>query len=162
MASGMSMGQLYHYISSKEDVLFLIYKHLQMIWYEYLLQSGVEENQDPFRRLANAIHYTLEFMMQNRELFLLIYTETKYLDKRHLRVVLEMEDKSVVGFWRRLLREVTQEKSFGVDLDFLANLISFLMVFLPLRGWNLKHLPIDQSIDALVKFILRGLRLSKS
>ena len=47
LASGMSMGQLYHYISSKDDVLFLIYKHMQMVWYEHLMESGIEEIKDP-------------------------------------------------------------------------------------------------------------------
>jgi AcrR family transcriptional regulator len=125
IASGMSMGQLYHYISSKDDVLFLIYKHMQMIWYE--------------------------------KLFLFIYTETKYLNRMHLQVVLEMDDKNVVGLWRRLLIEVNQEKLIDGDADFLANLLSYLMVFLPLRGWNLKHKATTETIDSLVKFVLKGL-----
>ena len=35
-ACGMSIGQLYHYISSKDDVLYLVHKHMQKAWYEYL------------------------------------------------------------------------------------------------------------------------------
>ena len=65
VASGMSMGQLYHYISSKDDVLFLIYKHMQMIWYEHLVRSGMEEMEDPVQRLVKALHHTLEFMVEN-------------------------------------------------------------------------------------------------
>ena len=40
LACGMSMGQLYHYISSKDDVLFLTYKQMQMLWYEHLVKSA--------------------------------------------------------------------------------------------------------------------------
>jgi AcrR family transcriptional regulator len=156
-ACHMSMGQLYHYISSKDDVLFLIYKHMQMIWYEHLQQSGIEEIEDPCARLREALFQTLHFMVKNKALFLFIYTETKYLDRRHLRVVLEMDDKNVVGFWRTLLAGVEAAEPVHGDRDFLANLISYLMVFLPLRGWNLKDRTDEANIDALVSFVLRGL-----
>lgn len=157
MASGMSMGQLYHYISSKDDVLFLIYKHMQMIWYEHLERSGIEQIRDPLKKLTLALQSTLQFMVENKRLFLFIYTETKYLNRMHLQVVLEMDDKNVVGLWRRLLMDVNQEKLVDGDADFLANLLSYLMVFLPLRGWNLKHKPTTETIDSLVKFVLKGL-----
>ena len=157
MASGMSMGQLYHYISSKDDVLFLVYKHMQLIWYEHLVQSGVEEIGDPLERLDKALLHTISFIMENQPLFLFVYTETKYLNKRHLKVVLEMDDKNVVGFWRRLLGNLCKEKSTGDDLDFLANLISYLMLFLPMRGWNLEDKPAPEHPASLRNFILRGL-----
>jgi AcrR family transcriptional regulator len=159
VASGMSMGQLYHYISSKDDVLFLTYKQMQMIWYEHLVRSGVEEIQDPLERLAQAVRLTLEFSLKNRKLFFFVYTETQYLEKRHLRVVLEMDDKNVVGFWRRLLRDVAQSTKIKDDVDFLANLVSYLMVFLPLRGWNLKGEANDRHLASMTAFILRGLGL---
>ncbi|MBW1771845.1 MAG: TetR/AcrR family transcriptional regulator [Deltaproteobacteria bacterium] len=157
MASGMSMGQLYHYISSKDDVLFLVYKHMQLIWYEHLVQSGVEEIGDPLDRLDKALSHTISFMMENQSLFLFVYTETKYLAKRHLKVVLEMDDKNVVGFWRRLLGDFKKEKSIEGNLDFLANLISYLMLFLPLRGWNLEDRPAPEHLTSLRNFILRGM-----
>ena len=157
IACGMSMGQLYHYISSKDDVLFLIYKQMQMLWYEHLARSGVEEIKDPEERLTKAVRLTLEFALKHKDLFLFLYTETKYLGKRHLRVVLEMDDKTVVGFWRRLLRDVQQTTRVESDLDFLANLVSYLMVFLPLRGWNLKEKVSEKHLGTMTGFILGGL-----
>jgi AcrR family transcriptional regulator len=157
VASGMSMGQLYHYISSKDDVLFLIYKHMQMVWYNHLVESGVEEIEDPMDRLTKALRHTLEFMVANKELILFIYTETKYLDKKYLRLALEMDDKTVVGFWRRLLKETGLKLPQGSSYDFYANFISYLMVFLPLRGWNLEEKPNQGHIQFLIDFILRGL-----
>ena len=159
LASGMSMGQLYHYISSKDDVLFLTYKQMQMLWYEHLVKSGVEEIRDPLERLTKAVRLTLGFTLKNKDLFLFLYTETKYLGKRHLQVVLEMDDKNVVGFWRRLLKDVTAAKRMKRDVDFLANLLSYLMLFLPLRGWNLKEKVSDPHLDGMTAFILSGLGL---
>jgi AcrR family transcriptional regulator len=160
-ASGMSMGQLYHYISSKDDVLFLTYKQMQMLWYEHLVKSGVEEIKDPLERLTRAVRLTLAFALKNKDLFLFLYTETKYLGKRHLQVVLEMDDKNVVGFWRRLLRDITDSKRMKRDADFMANLLSYLMLFLPLRGWNLKEKIDEKHLETLSAFILDGLGLRR-
>lgn len=159
LASGMSMGQLYHYISSKDDVLFLTYKQMQMLWYEHLVKSGVEKIKDPQQRLTKAVRLTLDFAVKNKDLFLFLYTETKYLGKRHLQVVLEMDDKNVVGFWRRLLKEADGPKKIKRDIDFMANLVSYLMVFLPLRGWNLREKLSERHLNLLTAFILDGLAL---
>ncbi len=158
-ACNMSMGQLYHYISSKDDVLYLVHRHMHQIVYDHLKKSGIEEIKDPLRRLEKVLYHTLELMVENKRLFQFVYTESKHLDKKHLRVVLEMDDKNVVGFYRQLLKEINQKKSIKSDIHFAANLIAYLMVFLPLRGWNLKDRPTNKHLVSLIDFILRGLGL---
>ena len=154
---GMSMGQLYHYISSKDDVLFLVHEHSQELWFEHLENSHIAEIRDPVKRLTEAIRLTLEFMVKNRKLFQFIYTESKHLDKKHLQVVLEMDYKNVIGFWRQQLETLSKNIPSKGDLDFLASLIAYLLVFVPLRGWTLKDKPIEESIRSLEEFLLRGL-----
>ncbi len=158
-ACGMSMGQLYHYISSKDDILFLVHKHMQKIWYDHLKNSGVEEIKDSSEKLVRVLHHTLEFMMENKQLLQFVYTESKYLDKKHLRVILDMDDQNVVGYYRRLLREVNKQKALKGDIDLCANLIAYLNVFLALRGWNLKDTPTKTKIKFLNNFVLRGIGL---
>ena len=160
-ACGMSMGQLYHYISSKDDVLYLVHKHMQKVWYDYLEKSDVEQINDPSKKLTEALHHTLEFMVANKKLIQFVYSESKYLDKKHLRVVLEMDHNHVVGFWRRMLKEINKQKSIKGDSDFLGGLIAYLLVFLPLRGWTLRDKPTGKSINSLVDFILRGLSINR-
>ena len=156
-ACGMSIGQLYHYISCKDDVLYLVHKHMQIIWYEHLKDSGIEEIKDPLQMLTKVLRQTLEFMDENRKLFQFIYSESKYLDKKHLRIVLEMDYKNIVGFYHQLLGDVNKQNPIKVDIDFAGSLLAYLMVFLPLRGWTLRDKPIEGSIDSLIDFILRGL-----
>jgi AcrR family transcriptional regulator len=50
-ACGMSIGQLYHYITSKDDVLFLVHKHSQKIWHDYLKKVDHPPAADPLQRL---------------------------------------------------------------------------------------------------------------
>ncbi len=158
---GMSMGQLYHYISSKDDVLYLVHRHMQKVWYEYLKKSHLEQIEDPLQKLIKALHCNLQFIIENKKLIQFIYTESKYLDKKHLRIVLEMDYSNVIGFWRSLLREIKKPKSVKGDIDFLASLIAYLVVFLPLRGWTLRNRPTRKNVNSSVAFILRGLGVAQ-
>ena len=38
-SAGMSLGQLYHYVSSKDDVLFLIHRHQQIAFYNHMKKN---------------------------------------------------------------------------------------------------------------------------
>jgi AcrR family transcriptional regulator len=154
---GMSIGQLYHYISSKDDVLYLVHRHMQRVWYDYLKKAGMKQIDDPVEKLTEALHYTLEFMIENKKLVQFIYSESKYLDKKHLRIVLDMDYQNVVGFWRSLLEEVNKTTSIKGDPDFISCIIAYLLAFLALRGWTLKDQPNKKHVDSLVDFILRGL-----
>jgi AcrR family transcriptional regulator len=156
-ACGMSMGQLYHYIRSKDDVLYLIHKHMHKVWYDYLKRSNLEQIDDPQKKLTEALHQILKFQNENKKLIQFVYSESKYLDKKHFKVVLEMDYKSVIGFWRGLLEEVNKKKSIKGDLDILASILAFVLVFLPLRGWTLRDKPIKKTLNALHDFVLKGL-----
>jgi len=156
-ACGMSMGQLYHYISSKDDVLYLVHEHMQAVWRDYLKESSVEEIEDPSERMSRALYHTIKFAVENKKLLQFVYTESKYLDRKHLRVVLEMDHNNVIGFWREQLEALNKHKALKGDLEFLASLVAYLLVFLPLRGWTLRDKSIEDSKALLRDFVLRGL-----
>jgi AcrR family transcriptional regulator len=156
-ACGMSMGQLYHYIHSKDDVLYLIHKHMHKVWYDYLRRSNLEQIDDPVQKFREALNQILQFQIENKKLIQFVYSESKYLDKKHFNVVLEMDYKNVIGFWRGLLEEVNQKNPVKGDLDILSSLVAFILVFLPLRGWTLRDKPTKKTLDSLHDFILRGL-----
>ena len=156
-ACGMSIGQLYHYISCKDDVLYLVHKHSQKVWHEYLKKADLDRINDPVKKLTKALYYSLEFMIDNRKLIQFIYSESKYLDKKHLSIVLKMDYNNVVGFWRSLLAEVNKAIPIKGDLDFLCSVISYLLAFFALRGWTLAEEKNKKHLDSLVSFILRGL-----
>jgi AcrR family transcriptional regulator len=156
-ACGMSIGQLYHYIRSKDDVLYLIHKHMHKLWYDYIRKSNLEQIDDPVQKFTEALKQILNFQIENKKLIQFVYSESKYLDKKHFKVVLDMDYKNVISFWRDLLEDVNKKKSVKGNLDVLASLIAFILVFLPLRGWTLKDKLNKKHIDSLVDFILRGL-----
>ncbi len=160
-AAGMSMGQMYHYISSKDDVLFLIHKHMQTSWYQRLTDAEIEEIDDATKKLESALKESLVFIVENKNLIQFIYTESKYLAKNHLKVVLEMDNRNVVEYWRDLIRNASKQQGIDLDIDFSANLIAYIVVFLALRGWNLKSRPVRDSVEFMVDFSFKGLGLSR-
>ena len=161
-AAGMSMGQMYHYISSKDDVLFLIHKHMQTSWYRQLIDARIEETQDLTEKMALALRSSIGFLVENKDLIQFIYSESKYLSKKHLRVVLEMDDKNVVEYFREILKGALKQQGVEADVDAAANLITFMLVFLPLRGWNMKSRPMKELEEFIMGFIFKGLGLARS
>ncbi len=163
-ACGMSMGQLYHYISSKDDILYLMHRHSQELWHQHLADAGFEKITDPMAKLEHGLRITMQHLSTNRQLYQFIFTESKYLDKEHLRKVLELDDRNVVGFYRHLLSLLPENRLKGRESELAANLVSYMCLFLVLRGWNLKlggPDDIDEAIESLIDFIFRGLGLER-
>jgi len=157
----MSLGQIYHYISSKDDVLFLIHKHMQTGWYSNLDDARISRYEDPVVRLETALRTSLAFLIKNRKLIQFIYTESKYLSKEHLKVVLEMDNKNVSEFWCDLIKQALDKQGIVRDVVLAGNLISYTMVFIPMRGWNLKEKTTEEAIEFTIDFIFGGLGLSR-
>jgi AcrR family transcriptional regulator len=163
-ACDMSMGQLYHYISSKDDILFLMHLYSQEQWHLHLSAGGFGQITDPVARLEHGLRISMKYLSENRALIQFIFTESKYLDREHLRKALELDDQNVVGFYRHLLSEIPGQPAEGPRAQLAASVVSFLCTFLALRGWNV-DLPdeaaVDASIDFLVQFIFRGLGIER-
>jgi AcrR family transcriptional regulator len=163
-ACGMSMGQLYHYISSKDDILYLMHRHTQEIWHQHLADAGFDQITDPVAKLEHGLRISIRFLSDNRALYQFIFTESKHLDPEHLRSVLEIDDQNVVGFYRHLLSLIPGSPLKGREAELAANLVSFMCLFLSLRGWNLKlksSADVDAAVEFLVDFIFRGLRIDR-
>jgi len=158
-ASGMSMGQFYHYVSSKDDVLYLLHKHMINLWRKSLRASKVEDIADPLKRLTVAIRRSVDFIAKNDKLFRFVFTESKNLDREHLRTILKLDQEHFITFWRGLLEEVNKREPIKGDIEILTNQIVFLQLFQPLRGWTVKSRSTEEIRDTMVDFILRGLGL---
>ena len=164
-ACDMSMGQLYHYISSKDDILYLMHVHSQEMWHQHLADAGFEQISDPVAKLEHGLRISIRYLSENRDLMQFLYSESKYLDPEHLRKVLDLDNQNVVGFYRHLLSEISGESGKESGAELAANLIAFICVFLALRGWNL-HLKdgtdVNNAIDFLVDFVFRGLGVERT
>jgi AcrR family transcriptional regulator len=163
-ACDMSMGQLYHYISSKDDILFLMHLYSQEQWYRNLADAGFEEITDPIAKLEHGLRISVRHISQNRALYQFIFTESKYMDREHLEKALELDDRNVVGFYRHLLSEIPGQPAEARRAQLAASVVAFVCTFLALRGWNVDlrdAAAVDAAVDFLVDFVLRGLGIER-
>lgn len=137
-ASGLTIGNLYDYITKKEDVLYLVFDVFHSMWVNRLEEEGVFEIEDSVKQLKIAIQKMLELVNTYRDMVLLMYTETKLLPKEYLRIILENES-GLVECFEKILKRGVEKGLFKVKDPFLlANIIVYLLSIEPLRGWNLK------------------------
>ena len=162
-ACDMSMGRLCHYISSRGDMLYLMHRHSQPQWYEHLVDAGFWDLIDAAARLEHGLRISIVYLPENRDQMKCLNSETKHVDKEHVKCVLELDDQNVVGFYSHPLSGIPGDPGHGND-DSAANLIAFIYVFLSLRGWNLRlwsATDVDAAADHPVGFIVRGLGIER-
>ena len=98
------------------------------------MDAGFEQIADPVEKLRHGLRITIRHLSENRELYRCIFTESKYMDKEHLRQVLELDDQNVVGFYRHLLSLIPGKEIEGREAELAANLVAYVCLFLTLRG----------------------------
>jgi len=153
-ATGLTIGNLYDYITKKEDVLYLVFDVFHSIWVNRLNEEGVFEIEDPVKQLETAIQKMLDLVNNHRDIVLLMYTESKLLPKDFLKIILEKES-GLVECFEKILKRGIEKGVFKIKDPFLlANIIVYLLSIEPLRGWNLKRrYRVEEINDHVIKFI---------
>lgn len=154
-ASGLTIGNLYDYITKKEDVLYLVFDVFHSAWVNTLEEKRVFEIEDPVKQLKAAIQRMLELTNEHRDMILLMYTESKSLPKDFLKIILEKES-GLAQCFEKILKRGIEKGVFNIKDPFLlANIIVYLLSIEPLRGWNLRKKYKVEEINHLIeKFIL--------
>ena len=156
-ASGISIGSLYEYIATKEDVLYLVCDAIHAE-----IERGVA---DALKRAKNGRNSLAEvireyFMVCHRmnDHILLIYQETQSLPSKYQRVVLENEIR-ITGIFTGVLAKLIESGDLSRisprQLDLVAHNISVLGHMWTFRRWFLaNHYSIDEYIDFQTRSIL--------
>jgi AcrR family transcriptional regulator len=155
-AAGLTIGNLYDYITKKQDVLYLVFDVFHSMWAERLKDKGISEIEDPIRQLMLAIQRMLAIVNTHRDMVLLMYTETKLLPKDFLKIILGKESR-LVGYFEKILKRGIKKGVFKkIDPFFLANIIVYMLSMEPLRGWNLrKRYKVGEINEYIIEFIKR-------
>jgi len=156
-AAGVSMGALYEYVSTKEDILYLV---CDAIHDE--IEQGVAEGLDRAKNGSNPLAEVIReyFLVCDRmnDHILLIYQETQSLPENWRRAVLENEVRITGLFTAVLARLMTAgELPMMADdtVDLMAHNISVLGHMWTFRRWFLaRHYTIESYIGLQTEFIL--------
>jgi AcrR family transcriptional regulator len=154
--AGLSLGGLYSYVRTKEDLLYLVFDKLTTTLRQGI-RHAIKGIDDPVEQMRAALRADLETTERYQDEILLMYQETKSLDPASMRAVLERE-ADYVRFFEDILRSGYERGVFTGDPRLSADLISFLCSVVGLRRWSLgRRFTAAYVQDGLIAFILRGL-----
>lgn len=158
-ASGFSIGTLYEYIESKEDILYLVCDaiHSEM---EKGIKEGLEESLSGAEKLKKALQGLFRVMDQMNEKVLLMYQESKSLSKVDLIYMLRKEEE-ITSIFEDILHQGIADGSLNIDenaVKLMAHNIMVLGEMWTFRRWSLrKNYKLDEYIKMQTSLVLREL-----
>lgn len=157
-ASNLTAGNLYDYMDTKEDILFLVFKEFHDLWVKSFSDKRVDQISDIRQQLNVAFKTMSEMTNQMHEMAFLMYTESKSLRKKHLSSILSQESKLINQFENILRKGIEQGVFECENPDLIASLIVYLLNFSTLRFWSVKEKYSPEEItDRLIEFIMSAI-----
>ncbi len=154
--ANLTIGNLYDYVTTKDDILYLVFKEFFAVWsYRLLKDPKILTISDPKKQLRAAIESMLDIVSKSKGLIILAYRETKSLRKDYLKDVLAQESNLVEYFEQIIRRGVELGRFRKVNAALTANSIVFLLALIPLRGWNfMKTHNEKDAMEFIIDFIM--------
>jgi len=152
-SAGLSMGGLYEYISSKDDVLSMVYRSMT---------SPLEDVWDGATDVETLIFSVLTASWERSRDVQILYRETVHLDAAHREELAATERAYARVIAEAITAGVERGELVCDDPLLVGHLVMFLAAFMPLRSWITRPDGIDaseetaRSVAALVANTLRS------
>ena len=159
--SGFSIGTLYEYIRTKEDVLFLVCDSI----YEQVkqrLELVIAKEVPSVKMLKNVVRAYFELMDEMQEEVLVMYQEVKSLEKEAQVYVLKKE-REMVDMLKQVIESCLPEHNISdMDTELIANNIFIQGQMWGFRRWILqKQFKLDEYIDRQLFYLMRVLLIEE-
>jgi AcrR family transcriptional regulator len=161
-AAGLTMGSLYNYVRSKEDIIFIVYEEVTKSLQEGI-RGVISQARTPSTRLRSALHENLKMIHQHQDVIMFLYKESASLDRESLRTVLARETQYIQLF-ELLLRDYFRSRGETVDetrLRVAADLLTYIPVIVAFRRWSLQRRfqSMDRVMKEILNFVLHGIEV---
>ncbi|AIY06388.1 transcriptional regulator, TetR family [Planococcus sp. PAMC 21323] len=156
-AAGFSIGTLYEYIRTKEDVLYLVCDSIYDEVHTRLDRLDIEQGSISVLAMAIEHYYTLIDEMQDE--FVVMYQESKSLPKDALSYVLKKE-LEMVAIFERLLTQCVENGEIDMTTKEVGMASHHLFVqgqMWAFRRWAFDGYTIQEFIDIQTQFLLQGM-----
>lgn len=158
-AAGFSIGTLYEYIRTKEDVLYLvcdsIYDHVSE-----RLQQDLEEKQGTLESLKHGVANYFRVIDEMQAEVLVMYQEAKSLTKDALPYVLKKENEMAAMF-EKLITLCIENGELSLTQKQIKNLSHTIIVegqMWSFRRWTLQKLyTLDEYIELQTELLFSGI-----
>ena len=121
---GLLKGSLYHYIESKDAVLFEILQNSHQQAIEIMRQTDAL-NLEPVERLRSYIRSLTSWYLENRERASIYFTEWRYLTGDY-RDTVQQQRREFLGYVRQILAEAQRRELARSDLN--VNIASLFLL----------------------------------
>lgn len=159
-AAGFSIGTLYEYIRTKEDVLYLVCDSI----YDQVrerLQSDLNNNKGTIDSLRLAISHYFRVVDEMQDEVLVMYQEVKSLSRDALPYVLRKE-LEMVAMFETVIKRCVENKELDLtekQIKMIAHNIFVQGQMWGFRRWALhKMYTLDEYIELQTDLILSGIR----
>ena len=156
--AGLTMGSLYNYVESKEDIIYIVYDYITEILRNEVKQA-IKGLSDPKQRLKVAILENLKSIHRYQDIVMFIYKESAHLDKESLYDVLSRETEYIQLF-EDLVRDYFKDVPIDEKYVRLAgDLLTYIPVIMTFRRWSLRRRfsSIEEIMQGILSFVLHGL-----
>ena len=160
-AAGLTMGSLYNYIRSKEDIIYIVYDYITKILRKEVVDAIAEIN-DPKEKLKVALRKNLNTIYEYQDVVMFIYKASTFLDKESLHEVLTRETEYIELF-EDLLRGYFGENQVNESrIRLAADLMAYIPVIVTFRRWSLKRRfeSMDVVLQGIFDFVLHGIEFA--
>lgn len=157
-AAGFSIGTLYEYIRTKEDVLYLVCDNI----YDQVIQrlSTISTSKGTLEELKLAIKQYFSLIDSMVDEFTIMYQETKSLPKDKQQYILQKE-LEMVSLFEKIIKNCVQSGELTIsnqEIYLAANLLVVQGQAWAFRKWALqKHFTIEEYTVAQITMCLSGL-----
>lgn len=156
-AAGFSIGTLYEYIRTKEDVLYLVCDSIYDEVHARLATIDMEDGS--LDVLVKALEHYYGLIDEMQDEFVVMYQESKSLPKDALQYVLKKETE-MVSLFERILADCAERGQ--VDLSPKEIVLASHHLFVQgqmwaFRRWALRDFTIQEFIEMQTNFLLQGM-----
>ena len=155
--TGIGLGNLYDYISSKEDILYLVHeKAVKMVSQELSEERGDAEN--PVERLKELIEMELDTINKYQDLIMVLYQESHALSKLSIRSVLNSEKAHMERFKKVLNKGIEVGVFKPCNSTLIVHLIKMMIDCWVLKRWDLRgKVSLEEMKQGIIQMVQTGI-----
>lgn len=156
--AGFSIGTLYEYIRTKEDILFLVVDSIHRQVREQL-EMIIDLASPSIENFVSVMRSYFKLMDELQEEVLILYQEVKSLEKEARDYVI-LKERNMVAILEQALTACLPQTTPKQDLELLANNIFVQGQMWAFRRWILqKQFTLETYTDGQIRYLLRTLHL---
>lgn len=160
--AGLSHGNIYDYVGSKEDIFYLIHDFLERTTGK-ILRRSIENVNDPLEKLRRIVRGEFNLMDQWADAVLLLYQETHILEGELLRNLLKGERQHLEMFEVILDECITKKQIKPCNVRLVSNLIKSMIDSWTVKRWDLRnHTSLVEAENTIMEIVSDGLISSDS